>query len=178
MFFIIQLATSNAQGHWESKGAQGKNFCMLSTQNFLQLVSRHGQLGNMYHVFYMHWSVFSTLTFLLLKVLLIVLPKRSLIESRQCNMSGSDKRKKMKQCENAAWKGKITCGPLLERLLHDWFLSMIFALYIYAWCEVKQLVCQSVSLSVKLSPQRLLNNPNIGLYRKIGILSTGAYFGN
>ena len=68
--------------------------------NYLYL--RHGQLIDGVGSACLHASRYlSTLT---MKVLLIILPKRSLIESRQCNR----KKKKKKQLEDAVQKDKNT----------------------------------------------------------------------
>ena len=86
-------ATERAEGPW------GKTFTCKIFQ-LINIHSRHGQLINGAGSGCLHASKYlSTLT---MKVLLVILPKRSLIESRQCN----GRRKKKKQCEDAAQKGK------------------------------------------------------------------------
>ena len=80
------------QGHQESRGRSGKSFHARSAQKY----SRCGQLINGIR------RMSKCLSTLTVKVLLIILPKRSLIESRQCN----GKCKKNKQHENQAQKGK------------------------------------------------------------------------
>ena len=84
-------------------GAPGKSFHARSVQKY----SRRGQLNNGVR------RTSKCLSMLTVKALLIILPKRSLIEFRQCNGN----RKKRKQHEDAAQKGKnheskASWGPL------------------------------------------------------------------
>ena len=106
------------QGHRESRGDPGKSFHARSAQKY----SRRGQLINGV------WSTSKCLSTLTVKVLLIILPKCSLIESRQCN----GKRKKIinKQRDNQVQKGKkhankSLMGPLKSLgALRTWLLFL------------------------------------------------------
>ena len=91
------------QGRRESRGGPEKSFHARSAQKY----SRRGQLNNGVR------RTSKCLSMLTVKALLIILPKCSLIEFRQCNGN----RKKRKQHEDAAQKGKIikikaSWGPL------------------------------------------------------------------
>ena len=105
LFNTISRAAERAEGPW------GK---ISRTKFFIQLIihSRHGQLINDVGFMCLHASKYlSTLT---MKVLLIILPKHSLVESRQCNR----KRKIKKQREDTAQEGKnlkISWGPFSRK---------------------------------------------------------------
>ena len=88
---VTGRAAERTEGPWE-KLSLGKR-----TQKFVITHSRRGQSING-----IVSACLKYLSTLAMKVLLIILPKRSLIESRQCN----GKQKKKKQCEAAAHKGK------------------------------------------------------------------------
>ena len=106
------------QGHRESRGDPGKSFHVRSAQKY----SRRGQLINGVR---RTSKCLSTLT---VKVLLIILPKRSLIESRQCN---GKRKKKKKQRENQAQKGKKHANKSLMGPLKSLGASRTWLLFLY-----------------------------------------------
>ena len=93
----------HGQGRRESGGGGGgvpgkkKRFYAQRSPKILQLINIRQLING---VGFTHRSIF--LHYLLLKVLLIIVPKTSLIESRQCN----GKRVKTKQRKDGGWKGK------------------------------------------------------------------------